>query len=56
VQSPLRCLRVHWREIATEISCEQDPQKMAVLLAELNRPLEEQVLTKAKPAYGQKQA
>jgi len=42
-----------WREIATEITLEQDPQKMAVLLAELNRALDEQVLKKAAPVYGQ---
>jgi hypothetical protein len=33
-----------WREIATEITLEQAPQKMAVLLAEMNRALDEQVL------------
>ena len=43
-----------WREIATEITREQDPQKMAVLLAELNLALDEQVLQKAEPAYGPK--
>ena len=43
-----------WREIATEITLEQDPQKMAVLLAELNRALDEQVLKKAAPVYGPK--
>jgi len=45
-----------WREIATEIILEQDPQKMVVLLAELNRALDEQVLNKAAPVHGQKKA
>ena len=43
-----------WREIASEITLEQDPQKMVVLLAELNRALDEQVLNKAAPVHGQK--
>lgn len=33
-----------WRVIAAEITREQDPEKMAVLLLELNRALDEQEL------------
>ena len=43
-----------WRAIAAEITREYDPQKMAVLLAELNRTLDEQVLKKAKPVLRRK--
>ena len=52
MQNPTAMPSPPWREIATQITLEQDPQKMAVLLAELNRPLDEQVLKKAKPLYG----
>ena len=52
MQNPTSIPPRPWREIATEITREQDPQKMAVLLAELNRALDEQVLKKAKPVYG----
>lgn len=38
-----------WRIIAAEITREQDPQKMAVLLVELNRALDEQELRPRKP-------
>lgn len=38
-----------WRVIAAEITNEQDPQKMAVLLLELNRALDEQELKPHKP-------
>lgn len=37
-----------WRVIAAEITHEQDPQKMAVLLLELNRALDEQELKPRK--------
>lgn len=39
-----------WRVIAAEITREQDPQKMAVLLLELNRALDEQELKSRKPS------
>jgi hypothetical protein len=54
VQNPTSIPPRPWREIATEITREQDPQKMAALLAELNRALDERVLKKAKPVYGPK--
>jgi hypothetical protein len=53
VQNPTSMPSRPWREIATEITLEQDAQKMAVLLAELNRALDEQVLKKAKPLHGE---
>ena len=42
-----------WREIATEITHELDPQKMAALLVELNRALDEQVLKKAASVHAE---
>jgi hypothetical protein len=51
VQNPTSIPSRPWREIAAEITREYDPQKMAVLLAELNRALDEQVLKKAKPVH-----
>lgn len=38
-----------WRVIAAEITREKDPEKMAVLLLELNRALDEQELKPHKP-------
>lgn len=38
-----------WRVIAAEVTREQDPQKMALLLVELNRALDEQELGKRHP-------
>jgi hypothetical protein len=37
-----------WREIAAEITRELDPRKMATLLIELNRALDEQELNRKK--------
>jgi hypothetical protein len=45
-----------WREIAAEITREKDSNKMAVLLIELNRPLDQQLLKKQKPAQGKSTA
>lgn len=38
-----------WRVVAAEITREQDPRKMALLLTELNRALDEQELKHRKP-------
>lgn len=39
-----------WRIIATEITTEKDPRKMAALLLELNRALDEQEIKPRKQA------